>query len=61
MFNYYNGYEVSANGDVIVHVRTDERYGYSALISHAEFQRISEESATAERGHSDLPKVRGMV
>lgn len=61
MTNYYNGCEVAANGDVTVCVVTDEDYEYDAVIPFAEFQRIAEQSADAERGFSALPKVRGMI
>jgi hypothetical protein len=61
MINYYNGYLVAPNGDVSIDVTSDEGYGYTAVITFAEFAGIAEESANAERGFTTLPLVRGMI
>jgi hypothetical protein len=62
MTNCYTGYSVAPNGDVSINVTDDEGYyGYTAVIIFAEFARIAEESATAERGFTTLPLVRGMI
>lgn len=61
MHNYYAGYRVTGNGDVSIDVTSDEGYSYTAIIPFAEFAKIAEESANAERGFTTLPQVRGMI